>query len=138
MERMTRNPMTTTTMMRKWMSRVFIDPFSGRLSRENCARNDCRAAPWEFTHVFYCKFQNFVLLSRQRNRPAGSPVKNVTVFQVDYVRKTKVPIGKVIERRTKERGDNILGLLRLARKAYASSPEEALNIAIDARGAWAS
>ena len=69
---------------------------------------------------------------------AGSPVKNVTVFQVDYVRKTKVPIGKVIERRTKERGDNILGLLRLARKAYASSPEEALNIAIDARGAWAS
>ena len=65
-------------------------------------------------------------------------MKNVTVFQVDYVRKTKVPIGMVIERRTKERGDNILGLLRLARKAYASSPEEALNIAIDARSAWAS
>jgi len=69
---------------------------------------------------------------------SGSPVKNVTVFQVDYVRKTKVPIGMVIERRTKDRGDNILGLLRLARKAYASSPEEALNIAIDARSAWAS
>ena len=65
-------------------------------------------------------------------------MKNVTVFQVDYVRKTKVPIGMVIERRTKERGDNILGLLRLARKAYAASPEEALTIAIDARGAWAS
>jgi hypothetical protein len=64
-------------------------------------------------------------------------VKNVTVYQVDYVRKTKVPIGVVIERRTKERGDNILGLLRLARKAFASSPEEALKIAIDARGAWA-
>ncbi len=64
-------------------------------------------------------------------------MKNITVYHVDYVRKTKVPIGTVIERRTRERGDNILGLLRLARKAYSSSPQEALNIAIDARSAWA-
>lgn len=79
----------------------------------------------------------FYFLSTRKGA-AGAPVKNVTVFHVDYVRKTKVPIGMVVERRTKERGDNILGLLRLARKAYASSPEEALNIAIDARSAWAS
>src|SRR4030066_663727 len=59
MERMTRNPMTTTTMMRKWMSRVFIDPSSGRLSRENCARNDCRAAPWEITPVFLLQISGF-------------------------------------------------------------------------------
>src|SRR4030065_2684190 len=52
MERMTRNPMTTTTMMRKWMSRVFIGQSSGRLFRENCARKDCRAAPAEMTPVF--------------------------------------------------------------------------------------
>ncbi|HEU5360204.1 MAG TPA: hypothetical protein VFU42_03500 [Candidatus Deferrimicrobiaceae bacterium] len=62
-------------------------------------------------------------------------MKNVTVYRVDYVRKTKVPIGRVVERRTKERGDNIIGLLRMARKAYSSSPEEALHIAVDPRAA---
>lgn len=40
----------------------------------------------------------------------------------------------------KERaGDNLIGLLRLARKTFASSPEEALYIAVDgkeAREAW--
>ena len=64
-------------------------------------------------------------------------MKNVTVFRVDYVRKTKVPIGLVVERRTKERGDNIIGLLRVARKAYSSSPEEALHIAVDLQSARA-
>lgn len=62
-------------------------------------------------------------------------MKNVTVYRVDYVRKTKVPIGLVVERRTKERGDNIIGLLRMARKAYSSSPEEALHIAVDSHAA---
>ncbi len=66
-------------------------------------------------------------------------MKAVTVYRVDYLRKTRVPIGVVLERRRKERGDNLLGLLRLARKAFASSPEEALSIAVDgkeAREAW--
>ncbi|MBK5095080.1 MAG: hypothetical protein JJE32_05305, partial [Deltaproteobacteria bacterium] len=44
------------------------------------------------------------------------------------------PIGMVVERREKERGDNILGLLRMARKAFSTSPEEALHIAIDPAG----
>ena len=62
-------------------------------------------------------------------------MKNVTVYRVDYVRKTKVPIGLVVERRTKERGDNLIGLLRMARKAYSSSMEEALHIAVDPQAA---
>lgn len=53
------------------------------------------------------------------------------MYRVDYVRKTKVPIGWVVERRDRERGDNLIGLLRLARKAFASSPEEALRIAVE-------
>ncbi len=66
-------------------------------------------------------------------------MKTVTVYRVDYVRRTRIPIGAVEERRRKERGDNLIGLLRLARKTYASSPEEALYIAVDgkeAREAW--
>lgn len=58
-------------------------------------------------------------------------MKQVTVYRVDYVKKTKVPIGHVVERRTKERGDNLMGLLRLARKRYSRSPQEALHIAVD-------
>lgn len=66
-------------------------------------------------------------------------MKAVTVYRVDYLSKTRVPIGVVAERRRKERGDNLIGLLRLARKTFASSPEEALYIAVDgkeAREAW--
>ena len=58
-------------------------------------------------------------------------MKQVTVYRVDYVKKTRVPIGHVLERRTKERGDNLLGLLRLARKSYCRTPQDALHIAVD-------
>lgn len=64
-------------------------------------------------------------------RSAGLPIRYVTVYRVDFVRKTKVPIVRVVERRARERGDNLIGLLRLARKAFASSPEEALRIAVE-------
>lgn len=58
-------------------------------------------------------------------------MKYITVYRVDYVRKTKVPIGVVKERRARERGDNLLGLLCLARKTYARSPQEAFQTAVD-------
>ncbi len=58
-------------------------------------------------------------------------MKQVTVYRVDYVKKTRVPIGYVIERRARERGDNLVGLLRLARKTYCRSPQDALHIAVD-------
>jgi|GEM_PF-1007285 len=58
-------------------------------------------------------------------------MRTVTVYRVDYVKKTMVQIGGVQERRKKDRGDNLLGLLRLARKIYASGPEEDIHIAVD-------
>jgi hypothetical protein len=62
-------------------------------------------------------------------------MRPVSVYRVDYVKKTKVRIGTVVERRTKERGDNLSGLLRLARKMFAASPEEAFLTALDVQEA---
>jgi hypothetical protein len=56
---------------------------------------------------------------------------HVTVYRVDYLRGRRVPIGFVTERRTKDRGDNVLGLARLARKLYATSPRDAQTIVVD-------
>jgi hypothetical protein len=58
-------------------------------------------------------------------------MKTVTVYRVDYVKKTRVPIGGVQERRKKDRGGNLLGLLKLARKTYGTDPEDAVHIAVD-------
>jgi hypothetical protein len=58
-------------------------------------------------------------------------MKTVSVYRVDYVRKTKVRIGTVVERRSKERGNNLAGLLNLARMLFAESPQEAFQTAID-------
>ena len=57
-------------------------------------------------------------------------MKIVTVYRVDYMRKTRVAIGWVAERRQKERGDNLLGLLRLARKIYGTGASEALYVTV--------
>jgi len=62
-------------------------------------------------------------------------MRTVTVYRVDYVKKTKVPIGRVEERRKKGRGDNLLGLLRLARRIYGRGPEDAIFIVVDSREA---
>ena len=62
-------------------------------------------------------------------------MRTVTVYRVDYVKKTRIPIGGVQERRKKDRGGNLLGLLRLARKIYGTSPEDAIHIAVDNREA---
>jgi hypothetical protein len=61
----------------------------------------------------------------------------VKVYRVDYVKKTKVPIGRVVERREKYRGGNLLGLLRLARKFYGTGPKDTIHIAVDSREASA-
>ena len=58
-------------------------------------------------------------------------MKTTTVYRVCYVKKSKIPIGVVEERRRKERGNNLIGLLRIARKTYSSSPEEAFHIVVD-------
>lgn len=53
-----------------------------------------------------------------------------TVFQMDYARKTKIPIGAITERRKTERGNNFFNLLRLARTKFANTPEEGLRITL--------
>ena len=63
-------------------------------------------------------------------------MRPVTVYRVDYLKKTRVPIGAVQERRKKDREDNLLGLLLLARKTYGTGPQDALHIAVDKREAW--
>jgi hypothetical protein len=54
-------------------------------------------------------------------------MKSVSVYRVDYVRQSKVRVGTVIERRSRERGDNRTGLLHLARKLFAATPQEAFS-----------
>ena len=68
---------------------------------------------------------------RQNAETAGGEMKPVSVYRVNYARKTRVLVGTVIERRKEERGDNMIGLLRLAREKFAASPEEAFFIALD-------
>jgi len=59
-------------------------------------------------------------------------VRAVTVYRKDYGRKTKDPIGAVLEMRTAERAHNYHYLLRLARRLFAWDTSDALHIGIDA------
>jgi len=58
-------------------------------------------------------------------------MRAVTVFRVDYARKTRYPVGVVLEQRKTERGNNYKDLLRLARRQFALETEDAVNIVID-------
>jgi hypothetical protein len=62
-------------------------------------------------------------------------MREVTVYRVDYVRKTKDPIGTVLEKRKSERAHNYNDLLRLARRLFALDTADALHIVIDVRHA---
>jgi hypothetical protein len=50
------------------------------------------------------------------------PVKTYTVYRFDYIRQTSEPVGKLVERRRKDRGNNVHSLLKLAQKIYPTSP----------------
>ena len=58
-------------------------------------------------------------------------MQTFTVYIVDYLKREKLPIGKVIERRKKNRPNNLLGLLTIARKNFALRPEEAFNVVLE-------
>lgn len=72
--------------------------------------------------------------SRRARLEEASGMQIVTVYRIDYVKKTRVPIGVVVERRKKDRGNNLLGLLRVARRTYSSSTLDSIQIAIDVIG----
>jgi hypothetical protein len=56
-------------------------------------------------------------------------VKTYTVYRFDYTRQVREPVGELVERRSKDRGNNTEALLRLARRLYStSSLDSHLNI----------
>ena len=48
-------------------------------------------------------------------------MKTYTVYRFDYVREVREPVGKLTERRSKDRGNNVEALLRLAQRIYSRS-----------------
>ena len=62
-------------------------------------------------------------------------MRAVTVYRMDYGRKTKDPVGVVLEQRKTERTNNYNDLLRLAQRLFALDMEDAVNIVIDVRQA---
>lgn len=76
---------------------------------------------------------NFMYREVVANRPHGGlPMgKEYKVYRVDHQTKIKTPIGTVTERRRQVRGpDSHLGLLNLARKIFALSPEDQMRIVV--------
>ena len=66
----------------------------------------------------------------RRRRKGGSGMKTYIVYRYDYIQQVREPVGKVVERRAKDRGDNEASLLKLAQKLYpASSPDIRIGIA---------
>jgi hypothetical protein len=51
----------------------------------------------------------------------GLAVKAYTVYRYDYIRQMREPVGMVLERRNGDRGNDIVGLLKLAQKLYSTS-----------------
>jgi hypothetical protein len=48
-------------------------------------------------------------------------LKTYTVYRFDYIREISEPVGKLVERRSKERVNNVGSLLKLAQKTYPTS-----------------
>jgi hypothetical protein len=64
-------------------------------------------------------------------KPEQVPVKTVMVYWMDKENMRKEPIGILMERRKSEReNNNAIGMLRLARKSFARTEEEAQRILI--------
>ncbi|MBW6504379.1 hypothetical protein K0B90_08900 [bacterium] len=57
-------------------------------------------------------------------------MRAVTVYRVDYARKTRYAVGVVLEQRKTERGNNYKDLLRLARNLFALDTADSVNIVI--------
>jgi len=58
-------------------------------------------------------------------------MRAVTAYRVDYGRRTKEPIGVVMENRKTERTNNDNDLLRLARRLFANDTADSVHIVID-------
>lgn len=48
-------------------------------------------------------------------------MKTYVVYRYDYIRQVSEPVGKLVERRSKERENDVGSLLKLAQKIYPTS-----------------
>lgn len=65
------------------------------------------------------------------NEGEQAPLKTVMVYLMDEKTLRKEPIGILTERRRSDRdGNNAIGMLRLARKVFAKTEDEAKRIVI--------
>jgi hypothetical protein len=80
--------------------------------------------------MFYVILEGLRLQGEDRGKQEET-LRAVTGYRVDYGRKTKYPIGAVLEMRTTERAHNYHDLLRLARRLFALDTADALHIVID-------
>jgi hypothetical protein len=55
-------------------------------------------------------------------------LKSFPVYQIENGRPSKAPIGMLVERRTKDRGDNVSGLLKLAASQFKSNPDQRIQV----------
>lgn len=55
-------------------------------------------------------------------------MKKISIYRVDDVTKTDILLGTVKERRKIERGDNLIGLMRLAKKVFTPARDELFRI----------
>jgi len=55
-------------------------------------------------------------------------MKTITVYSVDKVRERKVKVGTLEERRRTDRGNNIIGLLKLAAIRFKLSPGKKIQV----------
>jgi len=58
-------------------------------------------------------------------------MRAITVYRVDYGRRTKEPMASVMENRKTERTNNYNDLLRLARRLFANDTADSVHIVID-------
>src|SRR5512134_468279 len=57
-------------------------------------------------------------------------VNSVLVYRLDTKTKAMIPLGILVERRESERGDNVIAMLRMARREFAATEKEAADIFI--------
>jgi hypothetical protein len=50
-------------------------------------------------------------------------MRNIPVYGIEKGKEKKIPLGTIVERRNKDRGNNIIGLLKVAASRFKPSPE---------------
>lgn len=77
------------------------------------------------------KSEEEILQEAAHGKPEPIPLKTVMVYWLDQNSMRKEPIAILTERRKSERdNNNAIGMLRLARKVFAKTEEEAKRIII--------